>query len=264
VAELYDRFDSDTHHLGCLTKLKYSGIVEDFIFSFEHLAFKTEGISDVFFRECFISGLKDEICAHVLMECPQTWLEATQRAKEEQYIVSSQTRKPSFPPLPKPTNYAPPATPLKIQKLTRAEMVERQLKGLCYNCNDKYFPGHKCKEHNHFMVVTEDLSEEDGVVLHVEELPPPSDPTPPSDPLDVDLVISLNSLTGFSTTQTLKLICYIKSRKFIILVDSGSTHNFIHRHISQEFNCYICVVNNFQIMIVNGGSMKCGRRFENV
>jgi hypothetical protein len=91
VAELYDRFDSDTHHLGRLTKLKQFGIVEDFIAAFEHLDFRTEGMSDAFFRECFISGLKDEICAHVLMARPQTWLEATQRAKEAQQIVSSQT-----------------------------------------------------------------------------------------------------------------------------------------------------------------------------
>jgi hypothetical protein len=41
-------------------------------------------------------------------------------------------------------------------------------------------------------------------------------------------------------------------------VDSGSTHNFIHIHISQEFNCYVRSINNFQIMIANGGSMKCG------
>jgi hypothetical protein len=61
VAELYDRFDSDTHHLGRLTKLKQSGTVEDFIATFEHLDFRTEGMSDAFFRECFISGLKDEI-----------------------------------------------------------------------------------------------------------------------------------------------------------------------------------------------------------
>jgi hypothetical protein len=73
-----------------------------------------------FFRECFISGLKDEICAHVLMACPQIWLEATQRANEAQHIVSSQTHKPSFPPHPKPTNFTPPETPLKIHKLTRA------------------------------------------------------------------------------------------------------------------------------------------------
>jgi hypothetical protein len=59
VAELYDRFDSNTHHLGHLTKLKQSGTVEDFIATFEHLAFRMEGMSDAFFRECFINGLKD-------------------------------------------------------------------------------------------------------------------------------------------------------------------------------------------------------------
>jgi hypothetical protein len=32
----------------------------------------------------------------------------------------------------------------------------------------------------------------------------------------------------------------------------------------QETNCYISAVNNFQIMIANGGSIKCGGRCENV
>jgi hypothetical protein len=72
------------------------------------------------------------------------------------------------------------------------------------------------------------------------ESPEPTDMTPPSDPPKVEPVISLNALTGFSSPQTLKLIGYIKHRKVIILVDSGSTHNFIHRRISQETNCYIC------------------------
>jgi hypothetical protein len=48
------------------------------------------------------------------------------------------------------------------------------------------------------------------------------------------------------------------------LVDSGSTHNFIYHYISQETHFYIHVVNNFQIMIANGSSMKCGGRCENV
>jgi hypothetical protein len=80
----------------------------------------------------------------------------------------------------------------------------------------------------------------------------------------VEPIISLNSLTGFSAPQTLKLIGYIKHRKVIILVDSGNTHNFIHCRIAQETHCYIHAVNNFQIMITNGGSMKCGERCENV
>ena len=41
VAEIYECFDTDTNHLGRLKKLKQSGTVEDFIASFERLAFQT-------------------------------------------------------------------------------------------------------------------------------------------------------------------------------------------------------------------------------
>jgi hypothetical protein len=221
-------------------------------------------MTDAFFRECFISGLKEEIQAHVLMARPSTWVEATKRDKEAQQFVSSQNRKPSFIPHPKPVTPTTLSAPLKIQKLTRDEMVERQLKGLCYNCNEKYFPGHKCKEQNLFMAIFEDISEEDVDTPLVSESPEIIDITPPLDPPEVEPIISLNALTGFSTPQTLKLIDYIKHQKVIILVDSGSTHNFIHRRIAQETHFDIHVVNNFQIMITNGGSMKCGGRYENV
>jgi hypothetical protein len=264
VAELYECFDTDTNHLGRLTKLKQSSTVEDFIAAFERLAFRTEGMTDAFFRECFISGLKEEIRAHVLMARPTTWVEATKKDKEAQQIVSSQNRKPSFIPRPKPVNPTTPSAPLKIQKLTRAEMAERQLKGLCYNCDEKYFPGHKCKEQNLFMAISEDIQEEDVDNPPMPESPEISEINPPSDPPEVEPIISLNALTGFSAPQTLKLIGYIKHQKVIILVDSGSTHNFIHRRIAQETHCYIHAVNNFQIMIANGGSMKCGGCCENV
>jgi hypothetical protein len=264
VAELYERFDTDTNHLGHLKNMKQLGTVEDFIAAFENLAFRTEGMSDAFFRECFISGLKDEIRAHVLMAQPESWVEATKRDKEAQQVVSSQNRKPSFIPCPKPVNPTAPFAPLKIQKLTRDEMAERQLKGLCYNCDEKYFLGHKCKEQNLFMAISEDISEEDEETPSMSESPESTYITPPSDPPEVKPVISLNALTSFSAPQTLNLIGYIKHQKVIILVDSGSTHNFIHHRIAQETHCYIHAVNNFQIMIANGGSMKCGGRCENV
>jgi hypothetical protein len=172
--------------------------------------------------------------------------------------------KPSFILRNKLVTPTPPFTPLKIQELIRAEMDERKLKGLHYNCDEKYFLGHKCKEQNIFMAISEDVSEDDVGTPLVSVSPEPTNITPPSDPPEVEPVISLNSLTDFSIPQTLKLIGYIKHRKFIILVDSGRTHNFIHRRISQETNFYICAVNNFQITIANGGSMKCGGCCENV
>jgi hypothetical protein len=114
------------------------------------------------------------------------------------------------------------------------------------------------------MAISKEILEEYEETPFVSESPESTDITPPSDPPEVELVISLNALTGFSTPQTLKLIGYIKHRKVIILVASGSTHNFVHCFISQETHCCIHAINNFQIMITNGGSMKCGGHCENV
>jgi hypothetical protein len=132
------------------------------------------------------------------MARPTAWVEATKKAKEAQKIVSSQNRKPSFIPRPKLVNPTTPSTPLKIQKLTRAEMVERQLKGLYYNCDEKYFLGHKCKEQKLFMAISEDIQEEDVDNPPMPESPEISNINPPSDPPEVEPIISLNALTSLS------------------------------------------------------------------
>jgi hypothetical protein len=118
-----------------------------------------------------------------------------------------------FIPHPKPTTPTPQATPLKVQKLTQAKMVECQLKGLCYNCDDKYFPGHKCKEYKIFMGISEDVYDEDVEVSSEYELPQTDNLPPPSDPPEVEPLISPNALICFSAPKTFKLIGYIKHKK---------------------------------------------------
>jgi hypothetical protein len=141
-------------------------------------------------------------------------------------------------------------------------MVKRQLKDLCCNFDDKYFPRNKCREQNIFMAISNDVFDEEVEASPLEDLPPIYDPTLLVDPPEFDPLILLHALNGFSVPQTFKLIGYIKHNKVIIVVNNGSTHNFIHCCISQEINCYIHVVKKFQIMISNGGSMKCGGCFE--
>jgi hypothetical protein len=77
-------------------------------------------------------------------------------------------------------------------------------------------------------------------------------------------VISLHALSGISAPQTLKIKGYIKHRPIAVLIDSGSTHNFIHYRLAEEIHCFVRPVSNFQILIANGGMMKCGGRCENV
>jgi hypothetical protein len=114
------------------------------------------------------------------------------------------------------------------------------------------------------MAIFEDFVDDETEASLVVELPKPAHITSPSYPPEVEPVISLNALTSFYAPQTLKLIGYIKNRKVIILIDSGRTHNFIHQRIAQESHFYIHAINNFQIMISSGGSMKCGGHCENV
>jgi len=59
--------------------------------------------------------------------------------------------------------------------------------------------------------------------------------------------------------QTLKFIGYIKHHKVIVLIDSGNTHNFIHKRVVEENHCFVFSIPIFQIVIANSGMMmKCG------
>jgi hypothetical protein len=80
-------FDRDSHYLGLLTKLKQKRSVVAFIAAFEQLAIRTECLSDELYLECFISGLKEEICAHVCMHHPITWLQNCKLALEDETII---------------------------------------------------------------------------------------------------------------------------------------------------------------------------------
>ena len=66
------------------------------------------------------------------------------------------------------------------------------------------------------MVIYKDVFEEEEYVSHVPELPIPTDLNHPSNPPEVEPLISMNELIGFSAPQTLKLIGYIKNWKVII------------------------------------------------
>ena len=77
-------------------------------------------------------------------------------------------------------------------------------------------------------------------------------------------LISLNGLSIIFSPQNLKLNGYIKNQKVIVFIPSGNNHNFIHRRVSKETHCYVHVVHNYKIMIVNGGMVKCGGEHKNL
>jgi hypothetical protein len=49
----------------------------------------------------------------------------------------------------------------------------------------------------------------------------------------------------------------IKNKKVIVLIDYGSTHNFIHYKLAKALNCFVYPTPEFQGMIADGGTINC-------
>ena len=49
-----------------------------------------------------------------------------------------------------------------------------------------------------------------------------------------------------------------------MLIDSGSTHNFIHCKVAKELNCFLYLALECQVMVANGGTINCSRKCHNI
>jgi hypothetical protein len=131
-------------------------------------------------------------------------------------------------------------------------MDERRGKGLCFNCDNKCSKGHKCGEKKLFYI---DCEEEEDQELELSQDPNLEENTP---------TISCHALVGIVTMQTLKIKGYIKKKKVTVLIDYGSTHNFINYKLSKDHNFFVYPTLEFQVMIANGGTINCSGKFHSI
>ena len=134
--------------------------------------------------------------------------------------------------------------------LTPQQLEERKEKVLFFNCDRKYSKRHKCGEKKLFYIDCEKEEEQ-------EQEPSQDENVEAISSEELTPTISCNALVGISTPQTLKIEGYIKKKKVIVLIDSGSTHNFIHYKLAKDLNCFVYPVPEFQVMIADGWTINC-------
>ncbi|KAK0595142.1 hypothetical protein LWI29_003937 [Acer saccharum] len=119
-------------------------------------------------------------------------------------------------------------------------MRERQERGLCFNYDEKFAPGHKCKK----LFLIDGYYEDD-------ESP---DETPEwSTNLDEEtLEISLQAMTGSSNPQTMRIRGVIQTKKVVLLVDSSSTHNFLNENVAAKMCLSPTEATRFEVVVANG------------
>nr|KYP49883.1 hypothetical protein KK1_028383 [Cajanus cajan] len=231
------------NHEAELLKLKQTSTVAEFQQRFEKLSNRVFGLSPVTLRNCFISGLTPAIQHELAILRPVTVHQAMGLAR----LVEDKLRdsKPKFssrfspPPTtdipssvshPSSSSHATPTPSFPIKKLSNAQMQDRRSKGLCFNCDENFYPGHKCTQTQFLLLLAEEES-------HIVDQPS----TPCEDintmlienqPLPIHLQLSPQALTSQPSPQTLRFKGSIDGLGVTILIDTGSSHNIMQPRIA--------------------------------
>jgi predicted aspartyl protease len=67
-----------------------------------------------------------------------------------------------------------------------------------------------------------------------------------------DLGISLHALTGIAGANTMQLLVTIAGQELHALVDSGSTHTFIHDVVVHRLGLKVTLQPGLSVMVANG------------
>jgi hypothetical protein len=197
--------------------------------------------------DVFIENLRDNIQHEVRLWEPKSLENAFRVAINVESKNMAMATRRTTPNIYRENNAPSSKTP-QPTRLTPQQFEERKEKGLCFNCDNKYNKGHKCGVKKLFYIDCEEEeeqepSQDDNVeAISSEELTP---------------TISCNALAGINTPQTLNIEGYIKKKKVIVLIDYGSTHNFIHYKLAKALNCFVYPVPEFEVMIADGGTINC-------
>lgn len=154
------------------------------------------------------------------------------------------------------TTRPPPNAPAK--RLSWDEMQKRREKGLCFGCNEKFVPGHHCQTPQVFLieVLPQGLGDMDGFD---EELGGAGDGHSEESPL-----ISLHALAGCSGPRTMRVKAVIGKRALVVLIDSGSTHNFVDQKLAHDLHMAVTPIDAFTVKVANGERLICRERYDHV
>jgi len=239
---------------------------------------------------CFLSGLNEEIQCAVRMFKPSSLHEAYCWAKLQEVALASIARKKPILEKPRlvtrnfssyrgsagssltsplqryagrsnatGTHVGPKSIvsstgsvtskPRKI--LTSREIDEKRTKGMCFFCDEKYYPGHKCAGQVYSLELVEEHSGEEGQerneedcgssMLQEEEQP----------------LISLQALQGVSSYQTMRVKGRVGSQTLHILSDTGSTHNFLDAATAKKLRCELLKIAPLVVVVAEGAQLQC-------
>ena len=252
-----------------LTRLMQTSTVAVYKAQFKVLSNRSKGISSSRKLSCFLSGLKDEIRLPIRMLNPQSLNEAfgLSKIQEEYNWRYKRSSKNQLEPSKSSILGPPPKVPtltntknnrLPIKRISLAQMEERKKKGLCYNCDEKWGLGHKCKNAMLFLLDCVEFMPNANLGVHITELYDNNGSYVSENPLNCqdisvrEVGITLYALSGTPTSGTIRVRGKVKHKSMVILIDSGSTHNFVDTSPFSQFHIPVDSAQILEVKVANG------------
>ncbi|RZR82558.1 hypothetical protein BHM03_00009007 [Ensete ventricosum] len=141
--------------------------------------------------------------------------------------------------------YKPPSIPSRHslpKKLIREELHDRSAKGLRWHCDEPWSRDHRCKK-GHLLLIEllEDVEEE--VQEHEEEITEEEE-----QPVD----ITMHALADYVNSQTMKVGGFLKQQPITVLIDTGSTNNFMNNKVVVRMALPIEDCSKFDVKVADG------------
>lgn len=276
---VHSKFGRDKYqeHLEELDGLVQMGSVEEYHSRFEELMHRVlvynKGYDETYFVTKFVGGLKTEIKIAIKLHKPRTVDAALSLAKTQEELLneagkkgySKTVYKEPYKPQGKPSYKGKgilgptPEEPKKVEEKPKWEdrfeslKSARRARGECFKCGEKWGPGHKCPKSVQLHILEELLEVfqiGDANEGEAEEGDSGS---------EEELVISECAMTGSSGRKTIRLEGLIQKHHLLILVDSGSTSNFLAERVAEKLNLPVRGTTLSQVTIADGGKMTCAK-----
>ncbi|CAA0816383.1 Unknown protein, partial [Striga hermonthica] len=244
-----------------LTRIRQTGSLRDYQKEFERIASRVRDWPEKALVGAFVGGLKAELAAEVRLDRPRSTRAAMEAARlHKDHLTAVRKARPSdgrtdirrasvtvddTPPRAeiKPTVSDGTRTTRNFRRLTDDEMQRRREKGLCFTCNEKFVPGHKCKGKEIFLLEVEEEREEEK----------------PQEDSWLHMV-----KCNKRGPRMIRFTTKIKDMLLEVLVDSGSILNFMDERIARNLKLVPTKVKKFGVKVANGHELQGSQLFKKV
>ncbi|XP_070022047.1 uncharacterized protein [Nicotiana sylvestris] len=244
-------------------RLQQKSNVEDYLVKFDDLKaqmiVRNPALNDAHFLSSFVGGLKDEIKYSVKLFKPKTLSCAIEQARMQERAIEAALKKNQ--PVAKVTTAAKASVPIVVQRPTAAapskpsplrltpEVYEyRKANQLCFRCGEKFGPGHMC-QFKQLQCLTGEVEE----VATIQEEPPPEIKIELDLGPEIQETVCFNALSGTNMgVNTILVRGVFRRKELTILVDLGSTHNFINEITVKETGYAPVFSNTLRVTVADG------------